>query len=317
MFRDEGFKPKTKTVNFILLDGGLGDHIAALPALNYSINQYPWIKHLIWCPDYLVEFAKNVLPEGVQILGISDMRGRYEPMKPTKTTKWDGHTSPMKIHCVDYAFLKLLDELPKYSARSYMHIRLDKIKGKDFDLPERYVVLTTGFTAAVREWPAKEVNKVAQYLVDKNVTPVFLGQKNTKTGTAHVVQGKFNEEINYALGIDLIDKTSLLEAAAIMHSAQAVLGVDNGLLHVAGCTDTFIIGGYTTVDPELRIPVRRGITGFNFATVRPDQSLACKYCQSNTNFLYGHDYRNCLYKDNLCTTQMTAEKFIAKLEVIL
>lgn len=318
MLRDEGFKPKTKTINLLLLDGGLGDHVGSLVAVDYIIKNYTWIKPLIWVPDYLVDFAKNVLPEDSIVKSFTQMRGQYEPTKPTKTTKWDGITSPMKLHCVDYAFLKLCDEAPDIEHKNYLQIKLDKIVSKDFDLPEKYVVITTGFTADVREFRAEHVNGIAAYCVSKGYTPVFLGQKHTKTGAAHTIEGKFKEgEINYAVGIDLIDKTNLLEAATIMHHSAAVVGADNGLLHVAGCTQAPIVGGFTTVSPEIRMPIRNNILGWNYYSVVPDKSLSCRFCQEKTNFLYGHDYRNCIYKDNLCTKQLTDVKFIGHLKGLL
>ena len=228
----------------------------------------------------------------------------------------------MKIHCLDYAFLKLCDENPPLTSKNYLKLDVTSILGLGFDLPDDYAVLTTGFTAEVREWPPEEVNKTAKWLVEQGITPVFLGQTQTETGNKHTIKGTFKEEIDFSQGINLIDKTSLLQAATIMYSAKAVLGVDNGLLHVAGCTDVPIIGGFTTVTPEVRMPVRNNILGWNYYPVVPDKSLECSFCQEKTNFLFGHDYRNCIYKgkkaqENQCTKQMTAEKFIYQLKVVL
>lgn len=313
--------PRTKTINIMLLDGGVGDHIAALVAVQYILKKYTWVTPLIWVPDFLVDVAKNVLPKDTFIKGFSELKGRYDPTKPTKTTKWDGVVSPMKIHCVDYAFLKLCDENPSIVDKNYLQIDCTGIDTQVFNIPDKYVVYTTGFTADVREWPSKEINKVVNYTKDKGYEAVFLGQTQTKTGVAHNIKGNFKQEIDFSAGINLIDKTSLLEAAAIMDKAKAVLGVDNGLLHLAGCTATSIIGGFTTVNPEIRMPIRNDILGYNYYAVRPDKSLSCSFCQQNTNFLYGHDYRNCMFKEpeknNLCTTQMKAEKFIQHLEKLL
>lgn len=318
-----GSKPKSKTINIILLDGGAGDHCASLVAVQYIIKQYPWITPLIWTPDYLVDFAKHVLSGDPQVRSYTEMRGRYDPSKPTKTTKWDGVTSPMKIHVLDYAFLKLCDELPDLSHKESLRINLDTLTTREFDLPNKYIVLTTGFTAEVREMPAKTVNDIAKYAKSKGCVVVFLGQTQTKTGAAHVIKGTFNEEIDFSAGLNLIDKTTLLEAANIMHHSKAVIGVDNGLLHVAGCTQAPIIGGFTTVSPELRMPVRNGVLGWNFYPVVPDEDLGCRFCQVTTNFLYGHDYKKCWYKEKkereeiLCVKQMTSTKFIDRLEKLL
>lgn len=315
------FKPKTMTINLMLLDGGVGDHIASLVAVNYILKRYTWIKPYIWMPDYLVSLATNLLPDKALVRSMSQLRGEYNPSKPTKTTKWDGVVSPMKIHLIDYAFMKLCDENPSITEKNYLQLNHDKLKPLTIDLPEHFIVVTTGFTADVREWPAAEINKTCQYIISQGYTPVFLGQTNTKTGTAHTIQGKFKEELDLSVGLNLIDKTTLLEAAQIMDRSEAVLGVDNGLMHVAGCTSAYIIGGFTTVAPIHRMPIRDGILGYHFTAITPDASLDCTYCQSSTNFLYSHDYRNCLYKEKpkklACTTQMTAEKFINALKAIL
>ncbi len=309
------FKPQTKTVNIVLMDGGLGDHIASLTVINYISHKYPWITQLVWAPDFLVAFAKNVLPQVETIRGFSEMRGVYEPSKASKTTKWDGMVSPMKTHLVDYAFLKLCDENPEIVHKNYLRVSLNDIDIPE--LPSKYIVLTTGYTAKVREFPAKAVNEIVVYAKSKGYETVFLGQKQTKTGVAHVIKGEFNKDIDYSAGINLIDKTTLLQATNIMSNSVAVLGVDNGLLHVAGCTEVPIIAGYTTVSPNIRMPIRHSVLGWNCAPVVPDESLSCSFCQEKTNFLFGHDYKNCMYKDNLCTTQMTSAKFITHLEKIL
>lgn len=320
MTSDE-LKPKTKTINLLLMDGGVGDHIYSLIAVNYILKNYPWITPIVWLPDFLKDFAINVLPEETNIKGMSEMKGQYDPNRTTKTTKWDGNTSPMKIHLVDYAFLRLCDENPGAEHKNSLSIDVTKVPKKDFELPENYVVFTTGFTADVREWPAAEINKTADFVLSQGLTPVYLGQTTTKTGVLNNIKGTFKDGIDFSKGLNLIDKTNLLEAGVVMHSAKAVLGVDNGLIHVAGCTKAPIIAGFTTVSPKIRLPIRNDTLGYNCHTVTPDESLSCKFCQGRTNFLYGHDYRNCLYKEfpkkNACTTQMTAQKFIVELTKVL
>lgn len=271
-------------------------------------------------PDFLADFAKNVLPKDTAVYSFSEMRGRYDPSKPTKTTKWDGITSPMKIHCLDYAFLKLCDENPGIEHKNYLKIK--PIDISEFNLPEKYVVITTGFTAIVREFRSEYVNDVATYVKSKGYEPVFIGQTDTKTGIAFTIKGTFSKGIDFTNGVNLIDKTNLLQASSIMHKAAAVVGVDNGLLHVAGCTDTPIVGGFTTVSPEIRMPVRRNILGWNYYPVIPNVSLGCIFCQQMTNFEYGRDYTKCCKStDSLdyleCTKQMQAEKFIIHLDKIL
>lgn len=316
------FKPQTKTINVMLLDGGLGDHIASLVAVKYTLHRYPWVTPLVWVPDYLEGLAVHLLGESVFVKPFANLRGLYQPNRPTKSTKWDGITSPMKTHLLDYAFMKLCDENPSIEHKNYLQLDLDRISILDFVLPKDYVVLTTGYTAEVREFLPKHINEIAKYLVQRNITPVFLGQTQTNTGTGHTIKGTFKEDTDFSLGINLIDKTNLLQAGKIMAKAKAVLGVDNGLMHLAGCTDVPIIGGFTTVHPMHRMPVRNNQLGYNFYSVIPHELLTCRFCQSNTNFLYGHDYRECWFKERkltdriLCVEQMTSGAFIDHLETI-
>lgn len=309
-------KPEPRRVNFILMDGGLGDHVASLVAVDYVIKNYPWITPLVWTPNYLKDLASHLLPAKTNVDSYDSMKDKYNHMITTKVTKWDGMVSPMKIHLLDYAFLKLTDENPGINHKNYLRLKPDLIDVSKFGLPDKYIVITAGFTAKAREFPAHHVNAVTKYAHSKGYDTVFLGQTKTQTGTTHVIEGNFDKNLDFSNSINLINETNLLEAAKIMHLSSAVVGVDNGLLHVAGCTDVPIVGGFTNVSPEVRMPVRNDILGFNFYPVTPPPSVCC-HCQQNTNFLYGHDYRSCVFKDRQCVESMTAEQFILQLEKIL
>lgn len=315
--KDPHFKPEPHDVNCILLSGGVGDHIGSLVAIDYILKSYPWINLLIWVPDFLKEFAQNVLPVNANVRNFTEMKTQYDRRKTTIHTEWDGRTSPMKMHSVDYAFLKLCDEQVPLTKKNYLRVKMDKIDVSQIASNKDYVVITTGYTASVREFKAFEVNKISDYLLSKEITPVYLGQRETSTGGKDNIKGIFSDEIDYSKGLDLRDKTTLLQAAKVIQGAKAIVGVDCGLLHVAGCTDTPIVAGFTTVRPELRAPIRNNILGHGFYSVVPGALLQCRFCQSDTNFLYNVNYTKCMYKDYLCVQDLTADKFISYLDKIL
>lgn len=319
MFRkDSPITPDKKDLNCVLMNGGVGDHVGgSLIAIDYILKRYTWLNLMIWVPDFLLDFARNVLPPNANVRHYSSMKKHYDPNISTINTAWDGRISPMKIHHTDYAFQVLCDEKVDVTKKNYLKINSNGINIKKFGLPEKYVVFCTGYTAAVREFHPDAINYLTGYVKSKGYAPVFLGQKQTQTGSTFVIQGIFKDGIDFSSGIDLIDQTTLLQAAKIMGDAKAVVGVDCGLMHVAGCTDVAIVGGYTTVSPELRMPVRNDVLGFNCYPVVPDEDLGCRFCQVNTNFLYGRDYKDCMYGDFLCVSQLTGEKFKAQLEKIL
>lgn len=311
------FKPKRADINCILLNGGIGDHMGSLVAVNYILKTYSWINLLVWVPDYLLEYAKNVLPERAIVRDYTAMKIKYDRNRTTITTEWDGRTSPMKMHSIDYAFFKLCDENPSIDKKNNLKVNFNRVDISNFSLPEKYVVICTGYTVGVREFNAKAVNEIVDWLNSKGYTAVFVGQDSTPTGAKHIINAKFNAEVNYSKGINLINKTSLLQVSKITQGSKAVVGVDCGLLHLAGGTDAPIVAGFTTVRPELRAPIRNNILGHNFYPVVPDSSLKCRFCQSDTNFLYDHDYKNCIYEDLACIPQLTSTKFIESLQKFL
>lgn len=308
-----------KNINCLLTDGGLGDMLAALVAVNYIVKTYKHVNLLVWVPDYLLEFAKNVLPT-VSVRDFTTAKEKYNPELPSITTRWNGRHSGMKVHPVDYAFHMLCDQDVALKHKNYLKPDFTKVnRALPVEMFRTYVVVTTGFTAANREFLPDTINAITKYIKEAGYDVVFLGKKQTTTGTKHIIQGNFNEEIDFSVGTNLIDKTSLLEAALVMNDSMAVVGLDNGLLHLAGCTSVNIVGGFTNVDPKFRMPYRQDKLGRWYHPVVPPESLGCRFCQSNMNFVYNHDFKECFNgpQDYSCIKQLTADLYIKELEKIL
>lgn len=316
MLRDLDEKLHKTTINCMLTDGGLGDIIASFTAVDYIHKTYKHVELLVWVPDYILDLAKNVLPN-VSVRDFSTAKSKFDSTRPNINTRWNGRSSPMKMHLVDYAFHVLCDQHPTIEQKNYLKANLDEVRIGRLKLPKNYVVLTTGFTAPNREFLPKHINKIVEYTKSKNYDIVFLGKKQSKTGAKHIIEGNFKEDINYNVGLNLIDKTSLLEAAKVISKARCLIGLDNGLMHLAGMTDTIIVGGFTNVEPKQRMPIRNNILGWNFLPVVPPTELSCNFCQSRMNFLYGHDFKECYYKDLKCLELLSADLYIEQLEKIL
>jgi ADP-heptose:LPS heptosyltransferase len=225
----------------------------------------------------------------------------------------------LRAHLVDHAFANLTDTGPTMldkHDRDYLRLDVDKIDLSSFSLPSDYVVVTTGYTAKSREWPAKEINKVSSWVVKQGLTPVFLGSKIASVGYGNDIIGNFDNDVDHTVGVDLIGKTSLLEAGAILAKARAVVGVDNGLIHLAACSLVPIVVGFTNADKRTRLPIRRGKEGWMVRSIVPE-NLPCSGCQTKYHYLFEADFRECLFNDFECTKQMTGERFIAALEEFL
>lgn len=303
-------------VNCLITDGGLGDLVAALVAVDYVHKTYKHAKLRVWVPDYAFGLTSLALP-GVKVKNFSAAKKEYNSKLPAINTRWNGRTSPMKRHLVDYAFECLCDEAVSIDKKNYLKINTSKVKIDYFDLPEKYVVMTTGFTAPNREFLPQYINEVVAYIKSKGYSVVFLGKTQTATGTKHTIKGNFSNEIQYNEGFNFIDHTSILEAMKIMGQAKAVVGLDNGLLHVAACTDVAIVGGFTNCDPKTRMPYRNNELGWNFYPVVPPKDLSCRFCQTRLNFVYGHDFKECYYKNMKCLELLEPKLYIEQLEKIL
>jgi ADP-heptose:LPS heptosyltransferase len=108
-----------------------------------------------------------------------------------------------------------------------------------------------------------------------------------------------------------------LQTGKIIAGAKTIVGVDNGLLHVAGCTNIPIVGGYTSVDPEHRMPYRNNIMGWNYYPVVPPESEPEKFFQSRYDFIMEHDYRKSYLGNDSLIKSLTPELYINELEKIL
>ena len=295
-----GSKIREVTVNYVLTEGGIGDFIGALSALEWLARNHPQINGRVYCPDFFVSIAANVLQnypkwkvQGKKSLSAKKMQSRptYLPfLRPINATG---------CHLVDLGFIYYANINPP-PEDGYYYTRLDLSQIESIELPKaKYAVMTPGATYENRKLPARAFNGIKSYLLEKGIVPVFLGK--VEVGDTRKIL--FENEYNYEGGIDLREKTSLLEAAAIMSKAEMVIGLDNGLLHLAAMTDVPIIFGYNIASPTHRRPRRKTIDGKKpiLWEIHPDpSSLSCTFCQSQMRFMFNHDFKNCLYKDNLC-----------------
>lgn len=296
-------RPVTYTV--YLNRGGMGDHLARLVPIRWILDTYPFVSIQLITPDYLAPLAGACFKENARLTLIKESElVEGEMYAPSTLAELPEACTNMRMHTVDHAFIMIADHLPtERKAREY--IQLSPQPGSSRFPGVKYVVLTTNFTAKVREWPAPEIEATIIGLIKRGYTPVLLGKKDV----SDKITGYSAQLLDTTGAIDLRDTTTLEEAHSIMYYAEAVLGVDNGLIHLAGMTSTPIIAGYTTVNPAHRIPIRpRG----EIRVIGP--RVDCRYCQTNMNFVYHQDFRQCIYGDYACTTEMTAERFLAEFD---
>lgn len=305
-------------INILFDEGGVGDAIARLPAIQYILDNHPHVILHLWLGDYFVDFAKRALKfhKNIIVKGFSEKHKYKEFLgRAFGIHKYLNLASHMTSH----AFHVLCNYEPRNEEMNYLPMDVSDIDISKFNLPDKYVVVCTGFTSDVREFLPKHVNEISGYLLQKGYIPVFLGKEETTTGKGKdAIKGYFKEEILYDKGINLINKTSLLETTKIIHNSKTIVGLDNGLIHIAATSDIPIVVGFTTVLSRHRLPYRKDLIGWNCYPVElTKEELACRGCQSLWHFTYEHRFDSCFYKDKMCTQLLTSDKYIKELEKIL
>lgn len=310
--------PEVQTM-FVLNRGGIGDFINWVPAITWAIENHPNIMGYIITPPYFADLARywfqkfeprffvEVCADLTQLKELHS--GEYQVHTPSNFES----ARAISHHLMDLGFIYFcnIDGAPH-------NVTLPQIKRGDTDentfYPEEpFAVVLTESVFGVRTLPVSTINGIISYCRSKEIRPVFLGRKDYGAGvtTREHVRGS----IDFFKGIDYRNETSLLGAAQIMSRAKFVVGLDNGLLHLACCTSVPVVFGFSNVDPSHRIPRRR--EGEKTLIVTPPESLACRFCQSNMRFLPRWDFKNCFYQDMKCCETLTADLFIEKIEKIL
>lgn len=303
-------------------NGGYGDHIASLPAIKYILDKHPQVDLTLWVPSFVKILARKSLPESknLAIRTFDEVKQFAKENVPVKKFAGNPYTN-LGSHMTEHAFDIIVNSRPDNpNDYNYLPINTKGVYLNKFNLPDKYIILPTGFTASVREFRPTVVNNLIDYILGKGYTPVFLGKSSSveKSDTTKAILGQFSQEINYDKGINLIDKTDMLETVKIIKGAKTIVGLDNGLIHLACTTDLPVVCGFSSVKSGHRAPYRHGIKGWNFYPVELSrEELACTGCQSNMTCTFLKDFRFCFYEDYKCLELLTSDRYAKELEKIL
>lgn len=273
--------------------GGLGDYINWTAALKYIEATFNHVDVKIFTSELFIDVAKYLFPKW------EVYHRREAPLKQTpgsmvlRTKASHQLLNACGMHLLDLGFAYYLCMNPP-PAKFNVLPRID-FEGPwnwpELDPKSSYAVFTPGSTTDVREMPVEAFNELCRYTLGKGVTPVFLGKRN--------LSGQYDAKfLNYdfSLGLDLRERTNVLEAVQIMRGAKFVIGIDNGLLHMAGTTDVPVIFGHNIAPLHHRKLRRFG--GLTIDITVPESDLACIGCQGKMRFTLNHDFRKCFHHTN-------------------
>jgi len=313
--------------------GALGDTIATFPTLRlladrghiekiFVDNRYFELYRLFFKDDILVSLdrARRVIPANEVTPDIprhvidprtGEARFLDYPLNPNLPVVQTMRPAPTSIHChlVDCFSIALCDAILKESEKDYPGIGQvaypRPVEGK-------YAVIAYGATTEHRRMLPEAFDSVVEKLIEYSITPVVIGNRNHKLQCNGVTTSPHFDGVSFEKCINLIDKTTIVEALGIISGADVVVGLDNGLIHLAGLTDVPIVVGYTTVDPYYRMPYRHGEKGWHTYSVVPDS--LCKYCQTETYCTYGIDFLRCNSTTFECMNSLSPQKWLDQLD---
>ncbi len=325
------FRPGTELptikLNLVFQGAGIGDYIAYMPAVLWLVKNCPWLRIKLFVAKDFMEFARNILWDHSAIITVcaldhinqlveagSLMRGPGLTLNGVKYSQLANGTGG---HLVDVGFQYFCNLFPPPAGSDLYPVI--NFAGCDHHLPEglhplTYVVLTTGAVSVNRTVPGRYWNPIIEFIKTKGLTPVFIGKNEIVKG----LNVNFPDGCDYASGIDLRNKTTLIQAAWLMKNAVATVGLDNGMIHLAACTNASIVAGYNMVHPKERRPKR--VSGKWAEVTLSREELACTHCQTNMKSMFPHTFNRCLYGDNKCIDLLFADgakKWISALGQVL
>ncbi len=304
---------------FIFNAGGMGDFVNYSAATLWLAENVPWFTADIYVPRYLVPLFKDIheCREDFKVIASENFGSHYKqgtPMVGPDIVVRGQNVSPQFLtvihaHPFDVGFAYYVGETPPPEGAALPILDYPKT----LEL-EKYVVFTAGNIHRARMTTGKHLNPVIEHCVARGLTPVFLGKTDRLGAEARAIikseetpMTMFPEDVRYDLGLDLREKTTVKEAAAIMQHAVCTVGLDTGLLHLAALMkDSKIVFGYNITTVAHRKPRRNhGKVVDVFLT---EKDLICIGCQSKSHKVHYHKFSECLYRDNLCIDLLFSEQ---------
>lgn len=307
------FRPGTHLsqdrLSFVLSGGGLGDYILYIKAFQWIRENCPYLNIQLFVPPFFYELATHWLPErrDFKVFMTHEIATKYKKGDPAIGPDYPQRDQlhnacgahPLALGFQYYANSDIIPEgYNKYPELNFGPEALPGSLGG-----RKYVVLTPGSTTPARSLDAGFWNAMICHVQDLGLLPVFLGKTNVTCGYG----ARFPQLVGYSQGLDLREKTTLLEAAAIMQHAEFTLGLDNGLLHLANCTPGPVIFAYNVAAPRHRRTPRPHAGARTEEIIITKEELSCINCQSEMKLMYKHDFANCFYSDYRCLSLLYAD----------
>ena len=249
--------------------GGLGDVLMALSACRA-------LKSVADVPIYLetaaayVDFAR-LCPHVNGVFDVGQRLGAQLAASASGVTLLDWAAVRFGIsnrHEVD-AFLTTLGLFPADAAKGLDIVlepsaALDAVAARLAGLPPgaKRVILHPGVTDPNRTWPPAFWQAVARHALDRGCAVITIG---SNAGP----EGKGATGLDDANVLDLTDSLDLAGSLHLMRQCDMLISGDAGPIQLAGASDIHIVGLYSVVGGDVRLPFRHGSRFYKATAVAP------------------------------------------------
>ena len=175
-------------------------------------------------------------------------------------------------------------------------LRQEQLYGKPF------VVIHTGPTWNVREWPESHwCHLVAELKANNQIEVIQIGEDRTSVGESRKAP-RPGEARNW------VGKLTLDQTLVLLRMADLFVGIDSGVLHMAGAMDTPCVGIFGPTDPLCRLPRNR-------RAVAVTSNVSCLGCHHGEQGP-GHWRSGCPH-DIRCMSELTVKEVFSACDKLL
>ncbi len=158
-----------------------------------------------------------------------------------------------------------------------------------------FVVLHPFAAWAYKQWPIENFHSLAERIVTEiNKDVVVICEEGERPRWQAASSGSLHAD-----RMHLFSSASIVETAALLHGASAMVGNDSGPLHLAGLVGVPLVGLYGPASPDLTAP--RGTQG-----VYLYKPVACSPCAQTT----------CLHPENPCMNAIVINEVLDALRTV-
>lgn len=258
----------------------LGDCIIATGIIKELKKRNP-DKNIFICTKHTYPFLNNEFITGI----FSEKEDILKYCSKTYDLDLCYESSPKKHRLNSYAdFVFGEKNYTREDIRPFINLYVKHI----LEVNHKYVVIHPSATWASRTLSKEVWDKVVDYLLSKNLIVISIG---TEKDIKLTPKNNFHDLST--------TKQALNTIHYLIDKAKMFVGIDSGMMHIAQCTDTPIVGIFSVANPDV---VKYRLD--NFYIVEPTSK--CKFClQDKTEPVISIDCET-----NECINSVTAESII-------